>query len=46
VVEGAELPPFLAAAGQANQLTRWTDGTTGDRVLIVRPLLPGEPAPC
>jgi hypothetical protein len=46
LVEGAELPAFLTAAGQANQLTRWTDGTTGDRVLIVRPLLPGEPDPC
>jgi hypothetical protein len=46
IVEGAELGPFLAAAGQANQLTRWTDGTTGDRVLLVRPLLPGEPDPC
>jgi hypothetical protein len=46
IVGGAELPAFLAAAGQANQLTRWTDGTTGGRVLVVRPLLPGEPDPC
>ena len=42
VVEGEDLTPFLAAVDKANQLTRWTDGTTGDRALVVRPL-PGEP---
>ena len=46
IVEGSDVAPFLAAAGAANQLTRWTDGTTGDRLLVVRPLLPGEPNPC
>ena len=46
VVEGAELPAFLTAAGQANQLSQWTDGTTGGRMLVVRPMLPGEPDPC
>lgn len=46
IVEGAELPKFLAAAGTANQLTQWTDGTTGGRVLIVRAVLPGEADPC
>lgn len=46
IVEGSELPAFIAAASKANQLTQWTDGTTGGRVLVLRPLLPGEPDPC
>lgn len=46
VVEGADLALLLPAAQEANALTRWTDGTTGGRVLVVRPLVPGEPSPC
>jgi len=41
VIRGADLPPVLAAAAQANQLTRWRSGaeTYG---LVFRPLLPHE----
>ena len=46
VVEGADLALLLPAAQEANALTQWTDGTTGGRVLVVRPLVPGEPDPC
>src|SRR5205085_2168019 len=45
VVEGPELPALLAAVEQANVLSQWTDGTTGGRILVVRPVLPGEAAP-
>jgi len=46
IVEGADLAQLLPAVQQANALTQWTDGTTGGRVLVVRPLTPGEPGPC
>jgi hypothetical protein len=46
VVEGEELARLLPAVQEANALTQWTDGTTGGRILVVRPLVPGEPDPC
>jgi hypothetical protein len=46
VIEGADLALLLPAVQEANTLTQWTDGTTGGRVLVVRPLVQGEPDPC
>ena len=46
VVEGADLALLMPAAQEANALTQWTDGTTGGRMLVLRPLVPGEPDPC
>lgn len=46
VVEGADLALLLPAVQEANAMTQWTDGITGGRVLVVRPLVPGEPGPC
>jgi hypothetical protein len=46
VVEGADLALLLPAVQAANALTQWTDGTTGGRVLVVRPLVQGEADPC
>jgi hypothetical protein len=46
VVQGADLARLVPAVRQANALTQWTDGTTGGRVLVVRPLVTGEPSPC
>jgi hypothetical protein len=46
VVDGGDLAKLLPAAQEANALTQWTDGTTGGRILVVRPLVPGDPDPC
>lgn len=45
VVSGDEAAAWYAALANANQLTRWTSGDHRYEV-IVRPLLPDEPAEC
>ena len=46
VIEGDALKAALAAFGEANELTRWTDDTDAVFGAVVRPLFPGEPDPC
>jgi hypothetical protein len=46
VIEGDALKAALAAFGDANELTRWTDDTDAVFGAVVRPLFPGEPDPC
>lgn len=46
LVEGEDLAALLPAVEQANELTRWADGSGDVRGLIVRIVLPGEPDPC
>lgn len=43
VVEGDDLATLLEQLASSNQLTRWSSGDA-DYTLVVRPLLPGEPA--
>ena len=45
VVTGAEANQLLEAMAQANQITRWESGGA-EYAVIVRPLLPDEPADC
>lgn len=42
VVEGQDLGPVLEAAGNANRLTPWVDGTGAEYAVTFRPMLPDE----
>jgi hypothetical protein len=46
VVEGDQLAAALTAFADANQYTRWQDGTGAEMGIVARPLLPGEESPC
>ena len=46
VVVDEELPAVLEAFGAANADTIWRDGTGDERVVVARPLYPGEESPC
>ena len=46
VVEGADLEALLPALVEANQATVFVDADDEARALLVRVVVPGEPAPC
>jgi hypothetical protein len=46
LVDGDQLAAALAAFADANQYTRWQDGTGAEMGIVARPLFPVEESPC